>query len=500
MNGMLLAEIRRWPRSGSCTVPLLGLAFGIVQCVIVGDTGSATGWDALIAGNVMWATGLVCPAAALLLALVHVRERRARGGGAWWRPGSACTAGICRMLVCAIAVALTNLLVLAPTVVVGYLSLPAAFPAVRLLTLAAVLTLGALVLYPVLELLAARWGTAATLILAVGWMITGVLTAENSRWLLIPPAWPVRATLPLLGTHANGITSQFDDPLTTENPATAVALTAATLMLLIFGYLLAGYGLRSPCAEARPRKANLRQLAVEEVAVSTASFCLLPTGPARRGRTTLLLGQPGTLWRTPLVWLGLAGLAIHLGVVVLWQIPGYAEGFTELALVPVGSVLLGIIGWTSTCEAWPAVATTCHRLGRIMFARLSTLVLILMVIVLIASLLTLVTGADLSRTMRACLLSAAVGWMLIIAAFWLTARFSPGIAAVVNGLGLIASLVLGAGELAASRWLYAPWAWAHTPATLGWRWTILIAGIALLIGFALTPLAAAAMRRRATTR
>lgn len=495
MSGMLLAEIRRWPRSGAWIVPLLGLAFGTVQVVIVRATGATTGWNSLIAGAVMWATSLSGPAAALLLALVHIRERRARGGGAWWRPGSPVTAGLCRMLVCAVVVAFTNLLVLAPAAVIGRLAAPATFPTARLLALAGALTLGAIVLYPVLELLAAHWGTAAVLILAAVWTLAGVLTAEHPQWMLIPPAWPVRAVLPLLGTHANGIALAPEDPLTVESPTTALLLTAATLLILLVVHLLAGRILHRPHSQTRPAAPQSAQRQAREVPAATASFAPLPAGPVRRTRPPLLLGQPGSLRRTPLSWLIPAGLVLQLGVVLLWRSPGYAEGFAELVLVPVGAVLLGIIGWTSTRDAWPAIAITRHRLGRIMLARLLTLEVVLTFTVLIAGLLTLATGADPGRTLRAALLSLAVGWMLVVAAFWLTVRWSPGLTAAVNGIGLIVSLVLGAGALATSLWPYAPWAWAHTPASLGRTTTALIAMAALLLGTAVTPLAASALRR-----
>lgn len=498
MSGMLLAEARRWPRSGAWTVPLLGLAFGIVQFAIVFVTGSATGWDGLIAGNVMWATSLAGPAAALLLVLVHVRERRARGGGAWWRSGSPTIAGVCRMLVSLVVVAITNLLVLAPATVIGYLAAPETFPAGRLLVLAGTLTLGAVGLYPLLDLLAARWGTVAPLILAVAWTLAGVLTAEDEWWMLIPPAWPVRAVLPLLGTHANGIALAPDDSLTAENPAPAVLLAAATLALLVVIYLLAGRALRSPRAHMKPAKPESQSAPAEEVQVATASFAPLPMGPVKRGRSSLLLGQPGSLRRTPLTWLIAAGLIAHLGVVLLWQSPGYAEGFAELALLPVGAALLGVIGWTSTRDAWPAIATTPHRTGRIAFARLITLWLLLAGTILIASVLTLMTDADPGRTLRAGLLSATVGWMLLVATFWLTARFTPGVAAAVNGIGLIVSLVLGAGELSTALWPYAPWAWAHTPATAGWTTTAVIAAFSTLIGAILCVPAIFALRQRAS--
>lgn len=498
MSGMLLAETRRWPRSGAWTVPLLGLTFGIVQFAIVFATGSATGWDGLIAGNVMWATSLAGPAAALLLVLVHVRERRARGGGAWWRPGSPTIAGVCRMLVCLVVVAFTNLLVLAPATVIGYLAAPSTFPAGRLLALAGALTLGAVVLYPVLDLLAARWGTAAPLILAVAWTLAGVLTAEDERWMMIPPAWPVRAVLPLLGTHANGIALAPDDPLAAENPAIAVLLTAVTLALLVVISLLAGRVLRSPRAHTKPAKRESQSAQAEDVQAATASFAPLPMGPVTRGRAPLLLGQPGSLRRTPLTWLVAAGLIAQLGVVLLWQSAGYAEGFAELVLLPVGAALLGVIGWTSTRDAWPAIATTRHRTGRIALARFVTLWLLLAATVLIASLLSLTTGADPGRTLRAGLLSVTVGWMLLVATFWLTARFTPGVAAAVNGIGLIVSLVLGAGELATALWPYAPWAWAHTPATAGWTTTAVIAVVSTLIGATLCAPAVSALRHRAS--
>lgn len=498
MSGMLLAETRRWPRSSAWTVPILGLVFGVVQFMIVFAVSSASEWDGLLAGNVMWATGLATPAAALLLALVHIRERRARGGGAWWRPGSPTIAGVCRMLVCLAVVALTNLLVLAPAMAVGCLVDPETFPAARLLTLAGALTLGSFVLYPVLDLLAARWGTAAVLVPAVTWMVAGVLTAEHPQWMLIPPAWPMRALLPLLGTHSNGIALAPDDSLAAENPAMALLLTAATLALLMGVYLLAGRALRSPRAHAKSVKSESPNTQAEEVQAATASFAPLPMGPVTRGRAGLLLGQPGSLRRTPLPRLIAAGLIAHLGVVLLWQSPSYATGFAELALVPVGATLLGVIGWTSARDAWRAVAISPHRVRKIALARLLTLWVLLVGTILIASLLTLTTGADPGRTLRAGLLSATVGWMLLVAAFWLTARLSPGVAAVVNGAGLIASLVLGTGELATDLWPYAPWAWTHTPATTGWTTTAVIAVVSTLIGATLCAPAVSAVRHRAS--
>lgn len=92
---------------------------------------------------------------------------------------------------------------------------------------------------------------------------------------------------------------------------------------------------------------------------------------------------------------------------------------------------------------------------------------------------------------------ALLGWLLLVGSFWLAARWAPGVAAVVNGVGLVGSLVLGAGELGAGLWPYAPWAWAHLPASLGWGTTAVILVVAVGVGSALTPLAIAAMRWRA---
>ena len=493
---MLRAEFARWRRSSLLAIPIIGLAFGFLQFVVLWGAGSSGSWDRLIAGNVLWATSLSVPVSALLLSLVQLRERRARGGGTWWRVGSNRTTGICRMFVTALMMFATNVLVLAPTAIIGALASPAAALLTRLITLAGVMTLGSILLYPVFELLSARWGITPSLILSVAWLITGLVTAESRSWVWNPTAWPIRALLPLLKTHANGIALEPGDPLQVESPGLAIGLTTLGLLLLAAVYLIlagASYG-KSSASRVRRISDPTRQ----HLQDSTASFATLPAHMKPRGHARPLLASLRSLKRSSLTWLIPALFVVLIAVIAIWRNPHYSTGVFDLAMVPVTGTLLGLFGWTTGQDAWRTTAATGTEIYRLVIAKLTALEYILIATTAISCIALVLSGVGVDRAIRGFILGVSVGWMLLVGTHWLTARWSPGLAAIVQGIGLVFSLVLGAGALATQFWPIAAWAWAHTPASLAWPYTALVSLLAVGIGWAFVPLTIRAARRRAS--
>lgn len=103
----------------------------------------------------------------------------------------------------------------------------------QLLTVGALLWVVALPLIALALWLALAGGFVATLLGALVGVALGALTAEGSRWFLVPTAWPLRLALPLVGVHANGVPLEPDSPLRQIStlPPLVAALVATVILL-----------------------------------------------------------------------------------------------------------------------------------------------------------------------------------------------------------------------------------------------------------------------------
>lgn len=490
----LLAETRRWQRSALLIVPVLGLVMATIQGLVTLGTGQATTWSQVQAGNVLWATSLAQPTAAVLLGLVHRRERLARAGGTWWRPVTSLQTGLARLLVTVGVVLIMNLLVVLPTLLTGLLVVGAAPPLGRVTALAVLLTLGCVAMLPLYDLLAGRWGLAVVAPVVIGWSMIGVLTAESPLWWAIAPAWPIRTVLPILHTHANGVGLEPGAALAEESPLPAAALVVGWVVLGLIIFSLVRHradhrgGASSTGTRRRP---GTRRTEPGEPADPAALLT-----PPRRVRPRPIVAQFTVLRRTVIGPLIIAALSAQLFILLIWHRPGYSAGFFELLVLPAGASLLSVLGWHAGSAGWRALAVRGIPVGRLIRSQLIAYSMIITGVALLSTGLILITGEDPSRAVRGLLLAITVGWMLMLLAWWLTVAVGAGLAYAVLGLGIVTGLVLGAGELAGRLWPFGAWGWAHS-GTTSWSRTLIIMIITLVVGAALIPAVTTAARRRA---
>lgn len=517
------AEVQRWHRSAAALVPLFGFAVALMQAVVGLASQRTQGWQGVLGWNTLWTTGLAQPAAAVVLVAAQRREQRARGGGTWWRPVTSLTAGLARLLCCAVMVVIMNAMVLLPTIPAGLLQVGGPAPVTRILAGVGLVTLGAVSLFGVYDLIASRFGILIVLIVAVCWQVTGVLTAERPHWWLIPPAWPIRATLPILGVHANGVALEQASPVRTESPVPALLLIVAvavvvTLVFVVFriraddtGSVAAGpatgRGMSKPGTEPTGTSAQ-SPVMLRQSLPHTVPGVPRPTAAAEEPMAGL--GRPPTNLKpsapvraqlrvqlpSVISWLAIAAVIFQLAVWATWRSVSYSTGAFELVVLPVGVTILAIVGWQLSADAWRAVCTRGVGFARLTVAQLSALAAVLLAVSMLSGLIEIGAGTAPGRAGRGLILALTVGWMLLVLSYWLAVRLSYGVALGVLGLGLIASLVLGSGETAQRLWLFGPWIWVHTAAGC-WERTAVVAVLTAAIGSALVPAVIAALKRRA---
>lgn len=234
---MLNAERLKLRRTGVVWLPFFGLFAGLLQGgLFILSPEAVPTWQGLTAWHTLWITFLAPLTLALLAGLTALREVRARGGGTWWRPTSPLRLHFAEFAGLAVlALVTTALVILSSLPLGGAVQLSGAPPVGRLLTLTLTLWLASLPILAIYQGVARLAGLIGSLMVGFGGAISGVLVAEGPTWWINPWAWPVRATLKLSGTHANGVPLEPDSiwwqvPVW---PVLALALFVASAVLLL---------------------------------------------------------------------------------------------------------------------------------------------------------------------------------------------------------------------------------------------------------------------------
>lgn len=109
---------------------------------------------------------------------------------------------------------LSTLILIVSIIISGLLSSKGNIPPISQIFIGSfVCWLSSLVLIPI-QLWAATWkGVIFTMGIAFIGMMTGVLSAPKSFWLINPWSWATRMICPLIGIHPNGIPLKENDPL-----------------------------------------------------------------------------------------------------------------------------------------------------------------------------------------------------------------------------------------------------------------------------------------------
>lgn len=459
----------RFAAAGLVLSTLQGLGWWFVA------TQQLTRWTQLLGWQALYATALHAPLTALLTALTVERERRAREGGTLWRPLTQPARYAARATVVAGQLLGLNLALTAPMLLFGWAHGLHDAPVERILALGLVLWLCSL-LPAALSLTLARYtGLYISVGLALAWQVAGTLGSESSAWSWQPWTWQVRAILPLLGIHANGLALEPDSPIWSVNPV------PPTLMSLA---LAAAIALCTALIPARPEPArHIRRRAAVGFAAPVAStpaavlHADLILAPLHRGRPRPVSAMILSLRHTAVPPLVIATVCSIVVVGTVWN-DAYVRGLAAWLIMPLGTCLLACLVWATQQPAWRAVVlrATTRRLGGILLAlSLAALTVVVAVILLTAQLRG---GTD---TSRFAFLLWIVGSAWLTLNLWLGTRYGAASAITTTLITLVISIVFAGNTLADSPlWIIGILAWPTTANTVP-RTAITVAVSTLLL-------------------
>ena len=487
------SEVARWPSSAGLFIPLLGVAVATMQGLLYLVAGTNHSWNGVLAWNVTWVTGLATPGVGLLVGVVAVRDRAGRDGGISWRPVSPLIAAWARWCVLAAGVVVMDVLAIVPVLLVGSsLGVP---PVGRVLVTAVVVAIGGVALMPVWDLIARRLGLFTTVGVCLVWGIAGVLAAENSLWWFFPFAWPIRATLPLLGTHANGTFLAARDLIALGSPVPAILLTVLLLLIvvavasIIHVAVLPNAGVKRAARQLRdesmagpvqPESARLQGAAVQH----------------RRG--SALLAVLVSLQRTRVLTVVVGVVVIEGLAVLVWHRSAYSPALFEYVTLPLVACLLPILVWNKLAPGWRLLAIRPTGAGYLTVSLRAAIAPYVVGFALVGSGVEAAAGVSYAHVFRAVIISATLGMALASLHLWLAVRFSVILSLAVVGVGMLLSLTTGGTSLASRLWMWGPWTWAGTvttttdPARMILIWFICLAAI-----ISLQPLTTHALKRYA---
>lgn len=455
------AEQIRTRGSAAAYLPVIGIVIAGISAAGIIITPDSQERAALL-WQTLYVTGMATPFMALLAGLTTSREQAAREGGTSWRAADPRKVVLARFLVLAALSGIFHALAFWTVIPVSLLTgAPADVQGVLWAGLACwVATLGVLALAFIVS---ERWGIIPVFLAAWVWQLIGTLTAESALWPAIPPAWAVRAMLPILGAHQNAVPLTPNDPLAHESPALALVLSLALAVAVLSIRVFARSDTRTENrTDNRPiGRRNTRPGVLGAVTVAMRSRPILP----------------------------LCGAAVALSIATAVVYPnGYLLGLHTYAVLPLGACIAAALAWQTLEPGWRILVL--RRRG-IYSAVQTWLLLCVTAVSIIVTLLTLANtvlrdGTDPSvvvPVIRAGALWLILGATGILGALWVVVRYGIGWALGASAILIIVSATLG-GDVLANTWLWVlgPIAWplsADTPA----RFAIAaIVGISAAIG------------------
>lgn len=446
------AELLRARGSASARFPL----FGLLVCVVQGlgwwfvATSPLRDWASQFGWQTMYATGLLAPLAALLLAMTVNREKKAREGGTWARPLAPRTAVLARFTVATLQLGLFHLAITMPLVLFGLAHGLQDPPMGRFVALWLVLWSTSLLPAALGYVLASRVGMFVTIGVALVWQIVGTLQAEASSWWAQPWAWAVRAVLPVLGIHANGVRLETDSPVWQWSPWLPTIMSGL-LAAVVVAMFASRARVRQPRPSRRTRRAESRhEPTARSGAAATAATPATSATWAHAG-TRVSPGVLGVLRAQLIVWRGTAIVPLLLAALVAIALvgvirdSGYVAGFTTWLVVPIGSCLLACLAWTAQAQGWRIVALRV-RPATLGLAQLLLCLAALAVVVAVTSTTIGLSGGGVAAGLhpdRFARVLMVVGAAAITVCLWLATRFGPGAAIATTLVVLVISLVFG---------------------------------------------------------
>ena len=445
MRAALHAELVKLRRTGVAWLPFLGLFIGLLQGgLFILSPEAVPTWRGLTAWHTLWITFLAPLTLALLAGLTSLRERRARGGGTWWRPVSPLSLHLAEFAGLTVLALSTSALVMLSSLPLGYaLQLAGPPPVGRLLSLTFTLWLTSLPMLAIYQGAARLTGLIGSLLLGFGGAISGVLVAEGMNWWVNPWAWPVRATLALSGTHANGVPLEPDSVLwrLPVCPVLALATFVTPAVLLL--------GTRVP----RERPSFSHRYRRNAARVSAR--------PYRRG------ALPSELVKhrhTILPWLTLVTPCLF-ALIALWRdAPLGAWQVWALLVLPFGAALLPSVVWLWEADAWRALRARPVATVRLYAVKLIALWLHANASALLLAIFLGPLGIAWSTLARLFTLHLSVSFCLLAVHLLLTTRFGAGVTLGIGTVMTLLAVILGGTGLGEAVWTFFPWVWGWVPA------------------------------------
>lgn len=481
MVRVLRAEKARWRRDVSARIPWAGLVVGGGLGLLSSGASASPGWEAVLAWLNPWAVFVGPMLAVLVVAVSLSGDRACRGGGTWWRPVARWQMDAAKSAVSALSILLTTLGAVAGVLVVGATHEDiATIPWVRVAAVAATLWAGSVSVAAVIVRVGRRLGLLASLGIGALWCVVGALSAESPFAFAVPPAWAVRATIPLFGTHSNGITLAPGSPLAQIDPIpwSLACLGFAVLVVIVRRREVSLPGvdrLAAPAAVVRAEDEAPR------VAPSLRSDARHPRRAGREPssrsvtRATLVALRRTPLWIVPLV----ATASILL--MTRWQPPARVLQVVPLAVVPVVASIAPLIVWGRLRPAWRAVATRPVALVRPALAAATLMVLVTSCSVVVPLLVLGAVGVDPARVRVLVVMCVLAGVMWTCVQLVLTIAAGRVVATAAGIIGTFVSLLIGGSVLADRFWRWDPWSWGGLtdPSRIAFAVPVMIATTAL---------------------
>jgi ABC-2 type transport system permease protein len=382
----------------------------------------------------------------LLAGLTTARETTAREGGTLWRAINPRTVIFARFIVLAGLSALFHALAFWVVVPLSFVA-GAPADAARLLWAGLACWIATLGLLALAFVLTERWGTIPVFLAAWAWQVVGAAAAESTAWLALPPTWAVRAMLPILGAHHNAEPLAGGDPLASESPALALALS-----ILLAGFVL-----------------SVRLMLPGTLRVERGA----ERGPVGyRSTREGALGAINVVMRSRAVR-RLCAAAILLATATAAVYPNsYLLGLHTYAMLPLGGCVITVLTWQALAPGWRVLLL---RKATVPAAVRNWLLLWVSFVSVAVTVIALANAARHGHGDAASLLAVAqsgVLWLILgaagtLAALWMTVRFGAGWALGSVAILTIIGVTVG-GDVLADTWLWilGPTAWplsADTP-------------------------------------
>ena len=464
-SGIIQAEIVRTKGSAVQWFPLIGLWIGITSSTLA--FWSAEGHDAsgALAWQAMYVTGMAAPLLALLAGLAEDREKANRYGGTDIRPVSPYAIRAARIGVLIVVSALFHLMNFgsswALTILDGREGANSLLVAVGLAFMCSISTLC------IFSLVARYFSIVMTLLAAVVYQVTGTLLSESALWNLLPPTWPVRLLLPVLGVHSNAVPLTEGELLAQETPLQGIVLNSlfalVTLSLTVF-------------ARGRQRKVTNKKNtpAQPRQSISPAQFSLdsvyaSPDFSGRNSPDNLALALSSiriALFRSSISWLLFAVLAVF-GMMTIFYPASYISGFYTFFVLPLGAGLLPILSWKLLSSAW-RVTVLENAKTRVSYLLWHSILFVFLAMVL--GVCHTFAGGNFPETMKLVVLWSTTGVVLVTISTVLCVSYGAGLTIAWSIFITVLSATLGGDVLAESiLWVVALPAWpeiANTPERL----------------------------------